>query len=101
MEVKPCCCILTATFEGRRAEKIETYTETSRGSSERERGERERERERKREREREGENISRRMQAQTQRRRPRCGRGIIRGRRNKNSRDPHVAQRALNRRIPA
>jgi sRNA-binding protein len=35
---------LAGTFEGRRAEKIERYTETSRGSSERER---ERERERK------------------------------------------------------
>jgi hypothetical protein len=30
--------VFAGTFEGRRTEKIERYTETSRGSSERERG---------------------------------------------------------------
>jgi hypothetical protein len=53
---------IAETFEGRRTEKIERYTETSRGSNERER---------------ETKNISRRTQARTQRRRRRCGRGII------------------------
>jgi hypothetical protein len=77
---------MAGTFEGRRTEKIERYTETSRGSIERER---------------EREHISRRMQAQTQKRRRRCGRGRIRGRRTKTNRDPHVAQRAPKKGIPA